>query len=861
VTAQSASAGRGADSPAVDRFAALPIDAVLTELKSTADGLTAAEATRRLVERGPNAVAEADHAAWRILVRQLQNPLLGLLAAATAVSFALGERTDAIIIVAIVTLSVGLGFFDEYRADQAARLLESRLTGNAKVLRGGQWQNIATLGIVPGDVIAVESGDIVAADARVLQATALEVDEAVVTGESLPGVKTPDAVADGARTSVLLAGTTVHAGRGRAIVVATGRDTIFGRVESGVRATPPVTEFQRGLRRFSLFLVSVTAVLSTFIFVGNAFLGRGFLESLLFSLAIAVGLTPQLLPAIVTVSLAMGGRRLATQRVIVRNLVAIEDLGNVEVLFSDKTGTLTSGTITLDHAADATDGGETLRWAAAWLVAGAHEATSNALEVALAADERVRAAVPSLASWTIVDELPFSYDKRMGGIRLADPAGRRHFIVKGAAEEVLAASTTGAAWGDGWHNRASAALTALLESGARVLAVAHRDDDGQPLAEQASAGLDLVGFLAFSDPPKPEAKAALALLGRLGIELKILTGDHPAVAKHVCERLELPFRGAVTGADLLDKSDAELTALVRDATVFARIDPEQKAILIRAAQRTGRDVGFLGDGVNDAPGLRQADVGISVDDATDVAKAAADVVLLEKDLAVLAKGVMEGRRTFANTVKYILMATSSNFGNMFSAAGASLFLSFLPMLPTQILLNNFLYDVSELTLPTDAVDDELTRRPAHWDIHMIARFMLVFGPASSLYDFLTFGLMLWVFDAGESRFQSGWFVESFCTQTLVIFVLRTRRVPFWRSRPSMALLATTLVCVAIAIAIPFSPLNGPLNFEALPLTFILALGAMVVTYLILVEAAKHLFYQRWPTGASGSANEPRPTLD
>ncbi|HVB64071.1 MAG TPA: HAD-IC family P-type ATPase, partial [Nitrolancea sp.] len=362
---------------------------------------------------------------------------------------------------------------------------------------------------------------------------------------------------------------------------------------------------------------------------------------------------------------------------------------------------------------------------------------------------------------------------------------------------------------------------------------------------QAASDLVLVGFLGFSDPPKLEARDALAQLAALGVEIKILTGDHPAVARHVCTQLNLPFTGAVTGADLQGKTDDELTALVARTTVFARVAPEQKAMLVRAAQRTGKDVGFLGDGVNDAPAIRQADIGISVDDATDVAKAAADVVLLEKDLGVLVAGIAEGRRTFANTVKYVLMATSSNFGNMFSAAGASLFLSFLPMLPTQILLNNFLYDVSELTLPTDEVDPELTRRPAHWDISMIRHFMVIFGPASSLYDFLTFALMLGPFSAGEIRFHTGWFVESLCTQTLVIFVLRTRRVPFWKSRPSMPLLLTTLVCVAVAIALPFSPLARTLGFEPLPPGFMVALAGMVVTYLLLVETAKRWFYRRW----------------
>jgi Mg2+-importing ATPase len=442
--------------------------------------------------------------------------------------------------------------------------------------------------------------------------------------------------------------------------------------------------------------------------------------------------------------------------------------------------------------------------------------------------------------------LPFSYQRRIGALALANPRGQRWIAVKGAAEEVLRRCTGAEGWGDGWQAAAQRCLDELLGRGQRVLAVAIRADDGRPLDQQSDDALSLVGFLGFSDPPKPEGKAAIARLAELGVAVKILTGDHPAVARHVCEMLDLPFTGALTGADLAGKSDDDLTRLVAETTVFARVTPDQKALLIRAAQRLGKDVGFLGDGVNDAPALRQADVGISVDDATDVAKAAADVVLLEKDLGVLADGILEGRRTFANTMKYILMATSSNFGNMFSAAGASAFLSFLPMLPTQILLNNFLYDVSELALPTDTVDTELVRRPAHWNIGMIGRFMVIFGPASSLYDFLTFALMLGPFRAGEARFHTGWFVESLCTQSLVIFVLRTRRVPFWRSRPSTPILLTTLAVVAAALALPFSPLAGPLGFTPLPAGFLAALLGMVATYLALVESAKRWFFRHWP---------------
>lgn len=815
---------------------------LLEQLQSSPDGLSEDSAEARLRVIGANQVRHRRSAWPRILGRQLANPLLGLLLAATTVSFVLGQRTDSVIIVAIMTLSVVLGFFDEYRADRAAQLMEARLTHSAKVLRAGEIVRTAAEAVVPGDVLAVESGDVVVADSRLLSAADVTTDEGVVTGESLPVGKS--ATSTNEDEALLFAGTVLRSGRALAVVYATGERTRIGATEHLTEAPAPVTEFQRGLRRFSLFLVEVTAALTGLIFAGNALLGRGLLESVLFSLAIAVGLTPQLLPAIVTVSLATGARRLAGRKVIVRNLVAIEDLGNLELLFSDKTGTLTQGRITLEDVAGAESAESLLEWAACWLDAGAHEAASNPLDAALAADERVQEAARR-SSWEVVGELPFSYERRAGSVLVERPGGERFVVVKGAAEEVLGRCGEAPRWEHGERSAADA-LDALLAAGSRSLAVAYRRDSGDPLEVQCREGLTLAGFLGFSDPPKLEAKAALARLAAMGISVRILTGDHPAVARHVCERLGIPFEGALTGAEIEGRPLAELTGIVQHTTVFARVTPEQKALLVRAGQQTGRDVGFLGDGVNDAPALRQADVGISVDDATDVARAAADVVLLEKDLDVLADGVAEGRRTFANTVKYVLMATSSNFGNMFSAAGASLFLSFLPMLPTQILLNNFLYDVSELSIPTDHVDPEITRRPAHWDVGMIGRFMVVFGPASSVYDFLTFGLMLGPFAADETRFHTGWFVESLCTQALVIFVLRTHRAPFWRSRPSLPLLLTTVACVALCVLIPYSPLSARLGFTPLPVGFLLALIGMVVTYLLLVELAKGWFYRHWP---------------
>lgn len=836
----------------LDELARMPADKVLARVAGQADGLADEEAARRLRACGPNILVRRRAGALPILARQLKNPLLALLLAATLLSLLVGERTDAVIILAIIALSLTLGFVDEYRADRATRLLEERLTRTARVWRAGAVRRVPAEEVVPGDILQVEVGDIVPADARILEALDLSVDEAALTGESLPVEKTADpAHTPGELTSLLLAGSVVRGGRARAVVVATGAATLFGQVAAGATGPPPMTAFERGLRRFSLLLVQVSAVLTLFIFVANTLLGRGLLEALLFALAIAVGLTPQLLPAIVTVSLALGSRRLAAAKVIVRHLVAIEDLGDVEVLFTDKTGTLTTGEIRLEEVVGPPAEGQgeraVLEWAAAWLLAGAHPLAANPLDAALAADPRVQKVAAGHGAWQVRAELPFSYERRWAALALLTPSGEAWVVVKGAAEEILRRCTSGTGWGPAWRPAAEGALQAMLERGERVLGVAVRPDDGRPLAEQADGALALVGFLGFSDPPKPEATVALARLASLGVSVKVLTGDHPAVALRVCERLGIPVAGVVTGAELAGKRPEDLAALLSNTTVFARVTPDQKAVLVQVARQAGKDVGFLGDGVNDVPALHAADVGISVDNATDVAKATADVVLLEKDLGVLADGILEGRRTFANTIKYILMATSSNFGNMFSAAGASVVLSFLPMLPTQILLNNFLYDLSELTLPGDSVDPEIVQRPAHWDIGLIRRFMIVFGPISSLYDFLTFALMLGPFRVDETRFHTGWFVESLGTQCLVIFALRTRRVPFWRSRPSLPLLVTTLAVVAAAVALPYSPLAAPLGFEPLPVGFLAALAGMVVTYVLVVEITKGWFYRRWPS--------------
>jgi P-type Mg2+ transporter len=824
--------------------AAMEADAVLPRLGSSVSGISPAEAAHRLEVVGPNAILGHRARPLQVLTRQLRNPLLILLAAAAVVSILVGERADAGIILAIVFLSVGLGFLNEYRSEKAVAALHSSIRHTAVAERSGHQKAVDVTSLVPGDVVHLDVGEVVPADLRLLEANALEADEAVLTGESFPAPKTAKPIT-GATSALDLAccvfmGTVVRAGTGRGVVVGTGARTAFGQIARGLQSRPPETAFQQGLRAFSRLLLWVTAVLTISIFAINVILHRRLLEAALFALAVAVGLTPQLLPAIVTVSLSTGARRLVRRKVVVKRLVSIEDLGNIDVLFTDKTGTLTEGRIAFQQSLG--PGGaprpEVLLLGLLCNSVAVEDGApvgGNPLDRALW--ESPGAAGASLTSYRRLGEVPFDYDRRVMSVVVEGPDGRR-LITKGAPESVLERCAPESV-------DAAPTLEALFAAGARVVAVATKEASGVdnvgPADEQ---GLHLEGFLTFSDPPKEGAGDSLARLAKLGITVKVVTGDNALVAQKVCTDLGMEVAGSLEGTAIAAMSDAELAIALPGTTIFARVTPEQKSRVIRAQRSLGTDVAFLGDGVNDAVALHEADVGISVDSAADVAKDAADIVMLEKDLRVLADGVVEGRRIFSNTIKYVLMGTSSNFGNMFSAAGGSLFLKFLPMLPTQILLNNLLYDASEMTIPTDEVDEELLQRPSAWDIRFIRRFMAFFGPISSLYDFATFGVMLWVFHAGESLFQTAWFVESLATQSLVIFVIRTRRVPFFHSRPSRPLLIATLGCAGLGAALPFiSPVARLLGFTPLPAAFMGILAAMVTTYLFLVEVGKRRFFR------------------
>jgi P-type Mg2+ transporter len=822
---------------------AQPAAAILQDLDSSDTGLASAQAAARLTVVGPNAVRSHQVRAWAVLGRQLRSALLMLLVVTAAISFVLGDHTDAVIIGLILTASIGLGFVNEYRAERAAQALHSEIRHTSVVLRDGRPVEVDVVELVPGDVVRLHLGAVVPADLRLLDTSGLACDEAVLTGESMPVDKDTDPVAAGGAlaelTSCALMGTVVHAGAGQGIVVATGARTEFGRIALGLGKRAPETAFQAGLRRFSLLLLEVALVLTVVIFVVNLLLHRPLLDSALFSLAIAVGITPQLLPAVVSTSLATGSRALARRKVLVKRLVCIEDLGDMDVLVTDKTGTLTEGKISFTAAVDpdGNDSDQVLRHgllATEQPLTGGSQIGGNPLDDALW--HASQSAQLNLGAFQRLGLVAFDHTRRMTSALVHTPAGEQLLVVKGAPESVLARCVV-------VPDVAQATLQAQFAAGGRVVAVASR-----PMPEQTTLSpadehdLRLDGFLVFLDRPKTTAAASLRTLAALGISVKIATGDNALVAAKVCSDLGLASGGSLTGTEVDALDDEQLTAAAAQATIFARVSPEQKARLVKVLRRKGHDIGFLGDGVNDALALHAADIGVSVDTAADVAKDAADVVLLEKDLGVLADGIAEGRRIFANTIKYVMMGTSSNFGNMFSAATASLFLKFLPMLPGQILLNNLLYDSSQLAIPTDNVDAEQLKAPAHWDIAFIRRFMLCFGPLSSLFDFLTFWVMLQVFHAGPGLFRSGWFVESLATQSLVIFAIRTRRVPFLRSRPSVALLAAALSVVAVGIAIPYCPLAPLLGFQALPIGFFAALTGMVIAYLVLIEFAKKLFF-------------------
>jgi len=828
----------------------------------THNGLSSEEANRRLTEHGPNELTPRRRAANVIqILRLFANPLIIILLVASVVSAFLGERLNATIIVLMVLFSVALNFLQTYRSERAAERLRQQVAPTATALRDGKWIEIHRRDVVPGDVISLLAGDLVSADARLLQARDLHVNQASLTGESLPTEKEAlsvegkeDRVAD--RGMVFL-GTSVVSGTATAEVVATGRATSFGDIAARLAARPPETEFERGTRAFGLLIMQTVFLLVVFVFLVSAALRHDPFESLLFAIALAVGLTPEFLPMITTVTLGQGAVQMSRQKVIVKHLEAIQNFGSMDVLCCDKTGTLTSGDTVLDQHLDPFGNGAERVFLLAYLNSFFETGVENSINKAIlrkGAASPLDLAIlehdhPDIAGYEKLDEIPFDFERRRLSI-VVQAGGEYLLIAKGAPESVLAVCSRYELDGQSFpldsqmKARCQATYQTLSADGFRVLAVAYRKmtHQGRYCATDEH-DLVLAGYVTFFDPPLQDAAEIIESLRRDGVEVKILTGDNELVARHVCSRVGLDSGHIVMGEELDRMSDAALDQVSVQATVFARVSPAQKNRIIIALKNRGHVVGFIGDGINDAPSLHAADVGISVSNAVDVAKDAAQIILLENNLKVLHSGIIAGRKAFGNVMKYLLMGTSSNFGNMFSMAGASLFLPFLPMLPTQILLNNFLYDLAQITIPTDNVDPSFIRKPRRWDIAIIRKFMLYIGPISSVFDFLTFFIMLKVFQASEQLFHTGWFVESLATQTLVLFIIRTGGNPL-QSRPSVPLTVTTLLVVVAGIVLPFTPLGGVLGFTPLPAKYFLFLLGMTVTYLLLVEAVKRRLMQR-----------------
>ena len=784
-----ASANDGGGNPA---WWLRPAASLANELAATIEGLSSSEARSRLKRYGPNQVQGQRQMplVWQFL-RRFRNPLVLILVAASIVSALTGDFPSFGIIATMILLSVTLDFVQEHRAGKAAMRLSQSVALLASVVRDGAETKIRATQIVPGDIVLLAAGALVPADGLLLEARDLHVNEALLTGEPFPvekGAAAPcDATTISDATNALFMGTSVVSGTARLLVCRTGIATAMGDISSSLNAQAPPTAFDLGIRRFGMLIMRLTVLMVLFVLMVNAVEHKPLWESFLFAVALAVGLTPELLPMVVSVTLARGGLRMAEKHVIVKRLAAIENLGSMDVLCTDKTGTLTEAKIQLDCHVDVLGRNSERVLTFAYLNSRFETGIKSPLDDAILATRSV-----DLNAWTKLDEVPFDFQRRRVSV-LVDDGGSRMLIVKGAPEEILRLSTRyasvatpdGDAWDEVARESATAQLEALCRRGVRVLGVAVRDMGRECSRIDADDETELVfiGFAGFLDPPKATASRAIAALVDSGIEVKILTGDSELVTKYVCTKLGMAVTGVLSGDDIAQLDDQALQAQVERANLFCRVNPAQKNRIILALKRRQRVVGYLGDGINDAPALHSADVSLSVNTAVDVAKEAADIILLRRDLRVVHDGVLEGRRTFANIRKYIMMGTSSNFGNMFSMAAASIFLPFFPMLPTQILLNNVLYDLSEVAIPLDHVDEDEIRGPQAWDMTFIRNFMWTIGPISSLFDFLTFYVLLAVLNANEALFQTGWFVESLATQVLVIFIIRTRRQPSCKPTP------------------------------------------------------------------------------
>ncbi len=830
---------------------ALPLKTQFEQLQSSEQGLTSEEAVTRLKKYGPNDAASAKRAPGIVqFLRLFLNPLMLVLLIASLVTAILGDTVDASIIFIIVLLSNILSYVQTHRSQQAVNKLRASVAPTATTLRDGKWVEMQSRDLVPGDMIRLSAGDLVPADARLVQANALQVQQAALTGESQPVEKTADDLVVPTENLAevhnrVFLGTSVMSGSATALVTATGRNTAFGDIASSLAGKPPQTEFERGMAGFSWLMVRTVLFLVLFIFVVGVLGHHRPLETILFAIALAVGLTPEGMPAITTITLAQGAQNMAKQKVIVKYLESIQNFGSIDTFCSDKTGTLTTGETQLQGHLDLSNQASDRVLLFGYLNSSLETGIKSPLDEAILQSGSV-----DTRGYSKVGEIPFDFDRRRLSV-IVQHGDELLLITKGAPESVLpfCSAYESANASKPLDDAACANFVKMYQDlntqGYRALAVAYRtapQEAHYSVSDEQS--MTLLGFLTFADPPKPDAAQVLQAMKADGVQVKILTGDNELVTRHVCQQVGLDASRIVLGSELDHMTDEALASVAEQVHVFARVAPAQKNRIILALKSRKHVVGYMGDGINDAPSLHTADVGISVSTGVDVARDAAAIILLEKRLQVLHSGILEGRRAFGNVIKYMLMATSSNFGNMFSMAGAYAFLPFLPMLPSQILLNNLLYDSSQVAIPTDNVDPIFIQKPQHWDFSLIRNFMLFIGPLSSIFDFLTFFLMLHVFHAGPVLFHTGWFVESLATQTLVVFIIRTAGNPL-RSRPSTPLIITVLLVVAVGVLLPFTPLAGPLGFTPLPGLYYLFLVAMTVAYLLLVELVKRPLLKRY----------------
>jgi Mg2+-importing ATPase len=837
------------NSAGVSEYWSQPVESLLAALETSSAGLSAAEASSRLSQYGPNVLEARETAsALRLFLKQFRSPIVLILLFATGVSAVVQDWVDALVILVIVLGSAGLSFMQEYRANTATEKLRARVTVKASVLRRGGPEAIPAEQVVPGDVVLLSAGSLVPADGVLLEATDFYVNQAVLTGETFPVEKKPGTVTGRAglaeRTNCVFMGTNVRSGSAKALIVRTGAGTAFGEIAGRLSLRPPETEFERGIRRFGYLLSQVMMVLVLVVFAVNVFFQRPVIDSLLFSVALAVGLTPQLLPAIISINLSKGAQSMARHGVIVRRLESIENFGSMDVLCTDKTGTLTEGVVQLDDALDVQGQPSEEVFRYAYLNAHFETGLANPMDEAILAHGEVE-----MGGVSKLDEVPYDFVRKRLTVVVLE-GKERLLITKGALDNVLAVCSYLREGSDrvpldeAHLLRVQERYAEWSGQGFRVLGVGTKAVAPQPAyTRDDERDVTFVGFLLFFDRPKAGVGNTISDLAALGVELKIISGDNRLAVLHTAQSVQLEVRGVVTGSELQDMGDEALWQAVERVNLFAEVDPNQKERIILALGKTGHVVGYMGDGINDAPALHAADVGLSAEGAVDVAREAADFVLLERDLAVLHDGIVQGRRTFANTLKYVFITTSANFGNMFSMAGASLFLPFLPLLPKQILLTNFLTDFPAMAIASDSVDRDLVDAPQRWNVRFIRNFMVTFGLVSSVFDYLTFGALLLVLRATTDQFRTAWFLESVFTELLIMLVIRTRH-RFWRSRPGRYLLLGTMAVGAATLVLAYAPVGGLLGFVPIPVPVLLVLGGITMGYVVISEVAKYVFYRR-----------------